>query len=262
VSRSDKYQFDPEPDDGLMFVSDADGRGPCWPHGDAPRCVARSRTRTNAARARGLIGPDETRRCRRPCKQGLTVCRWHGGAAIAKRTNGSVIEHGRSSKTLGKLGRAYEEALASPHLLDLREGLAMLDAVARRAFERADELDTPYYRKEILRLTQAAIDSEDPRKELDDLLEIATRGCAEDDSMRNVLVSVDRLQKRVEAAWNIKLTQDHAINVRDLVGILRGVMGFVFDEAGEEVGGKIEARVDTFLRGLGSARPIADADAT
>lgn len=67
--------------------------------------------------------------------KGTTVCRFHGGAGILaiKEANTGFnfwgFKTGRYSKLLPKkLGETYEKGLADPHLLELREEIALTDS--------------------------------------------------------------------------------------------------------------------------------------
>jgi len=269
---------DPSPDDGVMFTDGDDhpslpdpqpggGRGEKWPFPPtSTRCKKHSRLRTVAARAAGLIGSKEMRRCRRPSTKGESCCRWHGKVKSGWHGPPSIgAAEGRYSKSLGRFREAYEESLVSRSLFDLREGLAVLDSLAKRCMERVEQLDTPQFRRaslEMLDVLSLAIQEGNVDATADALqaLSLHLRRGAQEDSSINLLAStVETLQKRVEKAWEIKLKNEETMNVRDMVGVLGMFVNVVLEECqanldpieGEAVAKKIAYRVDTMIRGFG-----------
>lgn len=260
-------EVDPYPDDGIMVTDGADhpslpdpqpdgGRGEKWNYPPtSKRCTAASKQRTKAAREAGLIGPTETRRCRRPCTAGFDKCRYHKGQ-VPGQWNSKLPSNGRYSKAsgVGRLRQAYEDSLGDSDLLSLREPIAMLDAVAKRRIERVEELDTPYFRQEALRLYLEHREAEAEGKDADadqilhhlgDLLEMGGR---EDQALSLVTETVEILQRRVEEAWKIKLKAEEVINVRDLVAVLGRLSDIVVE---------CSARAREHMEGLWE--PVADA---
>ena len=203
--------------------------------GDEPnRCCAKSKTTQE--------------RCKKTVVLGRRVCRYHGGHA------GRPPVHGRYSKVLGRFREAYQEARHDPSLTDLRETMALLDVVVQQAAERAAESDTPEFRERAVELwsaTRHAADEEERLLLLDALGEWLKRGVASDDALKNLAVSAERLAKRQERSWDIKLSAAHAINSRDLVTVLLRFADIVMEEAPKDAAGRIIRRIDGEVLGSG-----------
>jgi hypothetical protein len=106
--------------------------------------------------------------------------------------------------------------------MDLRESLALLDLTVQKAAERATESDTPEFRKEALKLARALEDAagtEDFEAQLKDLLEFLERGVREDAALEELARAAERLGRRQEKAWSIRLDAATALNARDLVAV-------------------------------------------
>lgn len=213
------------------------GSGPSFEPGDEPwRCCAKNR---------------EGNRCGRRVVTGRRVCRLHGGASP-----GAPIKHGRYSKSLGRFREAYEEAKNDPSLMDLRESLALLDLTVQKAAERATESDTPEFRKEALKLARALEDAagtEDFEAQLKDLLEFLERGVREDAALEELARAAERLGRRQEKAWSIRLDAATALNARDLVAVLSRFADIVLEEASKDAARRIVARIDSEVLGTGPA---------
>ena len=267
---------DPKPDDGKMFCDGDDheslpnaepggGRGPDWPYAypaTATRCTANSKQRSNAARKAGLIEGDQHRRCRNVATSTTNKCRFHGGT-VRKKAEGKGgwygnFKTGRYSKKLGKLAEAYEAALDSPTLLDMRECIAVLDACVQRVMERVDQLDTPDFRRRSVAMYRESrrLLNEGKGPEagavLNELGALLERGADEDKSTALLISAVETLQKRIEEAWKIKLTKDEVMNTRDMIGVMGRWIEVILDESDVDVGARIVGRLDGMMRGLGA----------
>ena len=177
-------------------------------------------------------------------------CRIHGG------TNpGGPITHGRYSQRLGRFRAAYEEALGSKSLLDLREPMALIEVAAQKAAERANNADTPEFRAKIAEMLRAV---KDDGGSVDAALALAEQGIAEDKALEHLVEMAERLARRVEEAWKIALAKQQSINVRDLAVILTRLADIVSAEAPGETGARILRRFDAELlpRGPVQARTI------
>jgi len=87
-----------------------------------------------------LHGEGETHRAtmQKPGSRGYSVC-WQHGAGRRGRPGGRPIIHGRYSQKLpDRLAGRYLEALADPHLLALREEVALTDTRIADLLERVD----------------------------------------------------------------------------------------------------------------------------
>ena len=205
--------------------------------GDEPwRCCAKSK--------------QSGERCKQRAVPGRYVCRFHGGHA------GRPPITGRYSKSLGKFREAYEEARQDPSLMDLRDTLALMDLAVQKAVSRAAEADTPDFRQTALALLEAVEASqgqEDGPRHLEALREHLERGVMEDQALEELSKSAERLAKRQEKAWSIKLDAANAINARDLVAVLARFADIVISEADKDAAGRIVRRIDTEVLGTGPA---------
>lgn len=214
-------------------------RGPTttFEPGDEPwRCCAKNR---------------QGNRCGQRVVPGRRVCRLHGGASP-----GGPIKHGRYSKSLGRFKEAYEEAKNDPSLMDLRESLALLDLTVQRAAERATENDTPEFRKSALQLARSVQDSvgtDDFEAQLGDLIELLEKGVREDGALEELARAAERLGRRQEKAWGIRLDAATALNARDLVAVLSRFADIVLEEASKDAARRIVSRIDGEILGSGPA---------
>ena len=210
--------------------------------GQPDRCTAQSKTTKE--------------RCTKPVVPGRSVCRFHGGLG------GRPIVHGRYSKSLGTLRTAYEESRSDPGLLELRDTLALLDVVVQKAASRAASLDTPDFRERALDLYDNASQATDPlvvQGHLRDLGALLRDGSREDDALRELSSAVEKLARRQEKAWDLRLTAANVINARDMVALLGRWADIVLEEADAETATRIIQRVDREVMGEG---PTADRLAT
>lgn len=206
-----------------------------FPAGDEPnRCTAKSKQSGN--------------RCTKPVVAGRSVCRYHGGLG------GRPIVHGRYSKALGSLREAYEDSRNDPTLLELRDTLAVLDVIVQKAAARVGELDTPRFRSMAYELYQEAAGATDPtelRERLRNLGGLLRNGVKEDEALERLSDSVEKLARRQEKAWDLRLSAANAINARDMVALLGRFAEIVLDEANDETATRIIARIDGEIMGEG-----------
>lgn len=184
---------------------------------DEKRCMAQSKQRHE--------------RCRRPRTKGYDKCRYHNGDNGQNR-----LKTGRHSKYLGPLAEKYMEAINDPGLLDLREPIALIDAIVKRHAERAAQKDTPDLRVRAYALFQemreasAKSDAQTAANTMNELGRLLRDG-AEDSSVLNDLRdSVDMLGKRIEGAWHVKLQKSSAINGRELAVLVARIMDITSKE--------------------------------
>lgn len=181
---------------------------------------------------------------------GRRVCRIHGGHA------GGYPKHGRYSMALGRFREAYEHARQDPSLLDLRETMALLDVVVQKAVTRASDADTPAFRKQALELLDAvegSVGEADHGDQLKRLHELLERGVEEDAALEGLAKAAERLSRRQEKAWGIRLDAANAINARDLVAVLARFADIVLDECDKDAAGRVIRRIDGEVLGTGPA---------
>lgn len=136
------------------------------------------------------------------------------------------ITSGRYSKNLARLRKFYEASLNDPSLMDLREPVALLDSIVKRLAQMSDEADTPKFRERCLELMEQAMvaqrdgDAETAARRLTKLHALLKAGARDAEILRTLARETERLARRVEAAWHVKLSAQSAINARDLVVVL------------------------------------------
>lgn len=196
-------------------------------------------------------------RCGANAMLGRTKCYHHGGAST-----GGPIKHGRYSKALGRFAEAYEESRADASLLELREPLAVIDAMAKRLMSRVAEGDTPGLRRRAVKLASAAAkaQSEDQplvaEAKLAELERLLREGVEEDRSARLLVDTCYRLARRVEGANHIQLQRKNVVNGRELLAVLKRFMDVVFVHVTDELlRGRIAHDID--INVLGGARQRA-----
>ncbi|MEO2161504.1 MAG: hypothetical protein ABGY29_03165 [bacterium] len=205
--------------------------------GDEPhRCCAKSKT--------------TQQRCKLRVVPGRRVCRFHGGLG------GSYPKTGRYSEGLGRFREAYQAARNDPNLMDLRETMALLDVAVQKSVERATAKDTPEFRRRASELFVKARSSGDPQeasRHLSELGELLMAGVADDVALEHLSKAAERLARRQEKAWSIKLDAAQAINARDLVAVLARFADIVLTEAPRDAAARIIRRIDGEVLGSGPA---------
>lgn len=157
---------------------------------------------------------------RRPAR-GRSRCKLHGGA----KGSGHPIQHGRRSKYIGHLlAEGYRDAIGSPRLLNLRETVAVQDAIVQRCLARLNESDTPDFRTRALALYNRHVnpsdgDDGDDANALARLGELLEAGCTEDRALRDVAEQNARLHDQIVEAWKIKLNKAQVMNSTDLASV-------------------------------------------
>lgn len=221
------------------------------------------------ARARRVRFPvDTSKLCKelakstgRPCQAhpvlGYEVCQSHGGGG------GGQVKHGRYWSGPARLRAAYEASLNDKSLLDLRHGLAMLDAILKLLQERMAEGDSPQYRSTLSKLWADLKATRTPDGDKSAAGQIlltmgATieRGAIEDDSLQRLFDGFERFQKRVEEARRVRIQGQQAINARDLNAALVRVLdelqrGASAEGIAGEVVERLVGRMETAVRDLG-----------
>lgn len=185
--------------------------------------------------------------------KGRTRCRMHGGTA-ARGMLSTQFKTGKYCDEMGgALAAAYKASINDPKLMDLTEGVAVLDAVVRRSIQRAAELDTPAFRSKANELhaeLSAAVDAADPpkvkaaMKELGDHL---ARGGKEDRALDRISESVERYSKHATDAWKIALAKNNSIAAQDLALLLARIAGVVVEVAPKDVAAKILNKIDLIV---------------
>lgn len=210
------------------------------------RCKARSKT--------------TGKQCQRPAVGGKEVCYYHGGAP----GSGRPVIHGRYSKALKRsaLSDAYRTALEDAALLDLREPLALMEAAVQRSTERSADMDTPEFRQRALELFEAAQaagrdkDTNGFRENMIRLGELLRQGVDEDKALLHMTTQAERLARRVEAAWQVKLQRKQVLNVQQVGAVLARILDIVTEEVAPAVATVIIHRMEHEVLELPNSPPI------
>lgn len=180
-------------------------------------------------------------------------CQNHGG------TNpGRPIIHGRRSSK-GRYARIlegsnlenlYAGAIESNNLLDLKETAALLETVLQRVTQRATKFDSTDFRKTALDLFNQwhDLESTDPdaaRSKLLELGEWLKSGVSEDRALDRVAEHADRLAKRIEGAWQIKLQKQQVVNAHDLRLLFAFWIDILKEQTSPEIAATVAMRVQT-----------------
>jgi hypothetical protein len=206
--------------------------------------------------------------CRQRPIKGRRRCRLHGGKSVPPGPGHHLYKHGRDSKwtqALGKYGSLYEQARDSEDLLDLRRQIAVMDVAVQKYAARVESLDTPDFRKRALDLYRASRDAEDQveaQRLLKQLGQLLGQGASEDLQFEALVKTAERMSKRIEAAYNIRLRGAEAVNRAQLSAVLGGLIAIIAEETDSGVGRRIIERADSELfAGAGpEAAPREDGD--
>lgn len=145
---------------------------------------------------------------------------------------------------------AYKASLRDPKLLNLRDSIAMFDAIAKRAAERAVEADTPEFRKRAIEMqaeVQDAVDAGDDdrmKQSLFDLGLFLRSGAAEDSAMRHLSEALENYSKRAEKVHSLQLAKNVAIPAHELMIILSRLAEVITRTAPREVAIEVLAEID------------------
>ena len=162
------------------------------------------------------------------------------------------LKHGRYSKSLGVFSKAYQDSLNDPSLLDVKEPIALLDSALKQIAARVGEGDTVELRQRAYKLLRAYTWARENKPDgaeahLNALEKLLKIGVKEDRALNKLITEADRLARRIEGAWSVKLAKKAAINAQDLVAIFARFIDIIKTEAGlpmaERVATRIEAEV-------------------
>jgi hypothetical protein len=131
-----------------------------------------------------------------------------------------------------------------------------MDVVVQRAVERIEEHDTPEFRKRALNLfeeARAAGDAETTAALLGQLGALLKRGASEDKALDRLADTAERLARRQEKAWGIKLDAATALNARDLMAVLARFADIVLEEVPKDAAARVIRRIDGEIVGTGPA---------
>ena len=203
------------------------------------------RARAKSKLREGLTG--EAALCERPAVIGYAVCERHGAYG------GRPAVTGRYSTVLKRMRTRYEESLGSDNLLDMNEQVAALDALTKRVGERLGDLDTQDLRTRALekfneaRAASSAGDDDASTAALTALGKLLREGVAEDVELERFGRHLERLSKRIEATWNVKLNKQTAINQRDLVTVMARFVGIMQEELSAADAARCAKRIELEL---------------
>lgn len=193
-------------------------------------------------------------------------CALHGGY----NTGRHLLKNGRYSKALSSstLSAAYCAAVNDRTLLDLTEPIALIEASLQRTATRVSESDTPEFRKSALRLFEEAAQASQDRDQelfalkLSELGRVLRQGVAEDQAVAELAVQAERLSKRLEAAWQIKLQRKQVLHITQVGALMARVLEIVKQEATGETVHQIVQRMETEIMLLPRATERHEIEAT
>lgn len=202
--------------------------------------------------------------CKQSAEPGWKVCRFHGAYG------GRPPIHGRYSKALNStnLSEAYRAAIEDQSLLDLKEPLALLEACLQRTSERVALADTPEFRKRAydkyqeIRDRLRSGDQSSASALLIELGDLLRDGVEEDRAVSELSVQAERLAKRVEAVWQIRLTRKQVFNIQQLGVLIGRVLQIVKEEATPEIAAHIVSRMETQVLKLPEAQSLSGSERT
>tara|TARA_A100000172_G_scaffold62027_1_gene41452 strand:+ start:4886 stop:5332 length:447 start_codon:yes stop_codon:yes gene_type:complete len=138
----------------------------------------------------------------------------------------------------------------------LRETLALLDVAVQRAAQRAAEGDIPDFRQQALDLfdrIRVAANPEEAARLLNRLGELLRAGVKDDEALDHMAKAAERLSRRQEKAWSIKLDAAVALNARDLTAVLARFADIVLEEVPKDAAARVIRRIDSEVLGTGPA---------
>lgn len=150
------------------------------------------------------------------------ACRIHGGAS----PGAPLTAGGRYSRVLTKWKGRFEAALADKGLLDVRPDIALMDTLVSDLAKRAEDLDTPGWRQELLaafeELSKAIRGGRGKAigpalKALEDLIR---RGADADRVAAELSTVVDRRAERATKTLALRAKTDERITTRELMLLL------------------------------------------
>lgn len=169
----------------------------------------------------------------------------HGGAP----GSGRKIVHGRYSKALksATLSKAYRNAIKDESLLDLQEPIALIEACLQRTGARVAQADTPDFRKRALDLYQRMRDSEDADKRVELMRQLGALlrdGVQEDRAISELSIQAERLAKRIEAVWQIRMLRRQNLNMQQVGVLIARVLEIVKEECPPAIAQNVVERME------------------
>jgi hypothetical protein len=138
--------------------------------------------------------------------------------------------------------------------MDLRETLALMDVAVQRAAERASLADTPDFRARALELFEGARGASNPEEaalSLNRLGDLLRAGIEDDAALDHLAKAAERLSRRQEKAWSIRLDAATALNARDVTAVLARFADIVLEECNRADAGRVIRRIDGEVLGTG-----------
>lgn len=145
-------------------------------------------------------------------------CRVHGGPS----PGAPLSAGGRYSRTLRKWKKRFDQALSDTALLDVRPDIAMMDTALVDLVARAEELDCPGWRGELLAAFEelnGAIRAGRQRSigpALKQLEELIKKGADADRVASELTAAIDRRAERATRTLALKVRADERITTREV----------------------------------------------
>ena len=165
-------------------------------------------------------------KCTNPPVTGKTRCRMHGGA----RGSGRPIIHGRYSQAMkGTLRDAFHASLSDPSLLDARQTIAGMDALAKAQAERVEDGDGPTFRSRAIELLEKyraenGKDNGNPVAALHALFDHLEDGGARAVAEMDLFEMYERIDKRVSDAVKNEHAKNVSVPMSRVADLLLGVL--------------------------------------